>query len=318
MEEKRKYRELCRGNPEIPIINRDWWLDAVCGGPDRWDVALVERNGEIVASMPYCKRKKTLFQVIAMPQLTLTMGVWMRYPAGAGTADKLSWEREIYAELIDRLPRVDYFHQQLHGDNTNWSVFYWRGFRQMSRFTYMIEDTSDLARVHEGFSAQVKRDIRSAERQVRIVQSDDLDRFQEVNLTMFDPPHFAMPYAYETLQAVDRACRERGCRQILFAEDAQCRALCALYLVWDDRCTYYLLGGETPQSRESGAHALLVWHAIREASKRGQPFDFHGGMHEPIERIYRSFGAAQKSYSQLSRVNGKLFKLAYYMKQALR
>ncbi len=315
---KFRYRELCKRESGIPLFDRDWWLDAVCGGSAGWDVLLVERGGEIVASMPYRKLRKSLFQVISMPQLTLTMGVWIRYPDGSGAANRLSWERDIYTELIDRLPRVDYFNQQFHGDNTNWSVFYWRGFRQMSRFTYMIEDTSDLERVYAGFSEQVQADIRKAERLVRVVESDDLDRFQEVNRAMFDPPHFTMPYDYEVLQAVDRACGERSMRQILFAEDAQGRALCALYVVRDARCTYYLLGGDTPQAKESGAHALLVWHAIREAAGRGQPFDFHGGMHEPIERIYRSFGASQKSYYQITKVSGRLFKLAYYLKQALR
>ncbi|WP_123041912.1 GNAT family N-acetyltransferase [Cohnella candidum] len=315
---KSKYRELCSTEPGVPLFDQDWWLDAVCGGPDNWDVALVERGGRIVASMPYRKTKKSMFEVISMPQLTLTMGVWIRYPEFPNQDAKLSYEREIYTELIEQIPAVDYFNQQLHWDNTNWSIFYWKGFRQTSRFTYVLEDTTDLERVYGEFSDKVKADIAKAEGRIRVVESDDLDLFQATNSKMFDPPRFSMPYSYETLKAVDERCRRRNRRKILLALDADGNAQCALYLVWDDRCTYYLLGGETPEAKMSGAHSLLVWHAIREMSKDRKAFDFHGGMHEPIERIYRSFGAAQKPYFQISKINGKLFKFAYYLKQAIR
>lgn len=314
-----RYRALCRRDPDLlPIYDRDWWLDAVCGGSDRWDVALVERGGEIVASLPYFKRRKSVFQTISMPELTLTSGIWMRYPEEASAADKLAWEREVHLDLIGQLPRVDFFHQQIHGDMTNWSTFYWHGYRQMSRFTYVLEDTSDASRLYDQFSEFAKSDIAKAERQLTVVVGDEIDKFQDVNRTTFDPPRFTMPYTLETLQAVDRACRARSCRQILLAEDAHGRPHCALYLVWDRRVTYCLLGGETPMSKTSGAHALLFWHAIREAARRGHSFDFCGGMHEPAERLYRSFGATQKTYHQLTKVNGKLFKLAYYLKQAIR
>ena len=47
-----KYRVLCREEPSIPIFSRDWWLD-VTAGPGNWDVSIVERDGKIVAAMPF-------------------------------------------------------------------------------------------------------------------------------------------------------------------------------------------------------------------------------------------------------------------------
>lgn len=54
---KDKYRDLLETETTIPIFSRDWWMDAVCG-EDNWDVLLVEKDNEIVASMPYYKKKK--------------------------------------------------------------------------------------------------------------------------------------------------------------------------------------------------------------------------------------------------------------------
>ena len=52
MTNKEKYSEFCQKEKNIPIFSKDWWLDAVCG-ENNWDVALVEKGGQIMASMPY-------------------------------------------------------------------------------------------------------------------------------------------------------------------------------------------------------------------------------------------------------------------------
>lgn len=75
---KDKYRHLLETEKTIPIFSRDWWMDAVCG-EDNWDVLLVEKNGEIVASMPYYIHKKYGLTVITQPTLTQTNGMWIYY-----------------------------------------------------------------------------------------------------------------------------------------------------------------------------------------------------------------------------------------------
>ncbi|MCD9023657.1 GNAT family N-acetyltransferase [Cohnella silvisoli] len=319
MDSKSKYRELCRNNSDIPLFDQDWWLDITCGGADNWDVCLVERGNEVIASLPYYKIKKYGFNLIRMPQLTLTMGIWIRYPKNQKYATKLAYEREIYLELINLLPSMDYSQQQFNRNITNWSTFYWRGFRQTTRYTYVIEDLRDLDSVYSNFTGQVQSEIRDAERlNLRIVESDDVDKFYGLHRKVFDPKNFPMPYSLDILKSLDQALRERQCRKIWFAEDDRGRVHSAVYIVWDQHCAYNLLGGSDPDSSAGGSHSMLIWHAIREMSKVTKQFDLHGGMHEPVERFFRAFGAQQKPYFQISKINGKLFKFAYYLKQAIR
>ena len=47
---------------------------------DNWDVILVEKDGEIVASLPYYFHKKFTCKIINMPPLTQTMGPYIKYP----------------------------------------------------------------------------------------------------------------------------------------------------------------------------------------------------------------------------------------------
>lgn|GEM_PF-4541022 len=70
--------------------------------------------------------------------------------------------------------------------------------------------------------------------------------------------------------------------------------------------------------RTSGASSLLLWEAIRFALQVAERFDFEGSMFEPIERFFRGFGAVQKPYFQISKVDGKWLKLAYGLKEALK
>ena len=57
MTNKDLYSKLCENESTIPIFSKDWWLDAVCGD-ENWDVAIVEKGGEIWATMPYFIIKK--------------------------------------------------------------------------------------------------------------------------------------------------------------------------------------------------------------------------------------------------------------------
>ncbi|QJD87200.1 GNAT family N-acetyltransferase [Cohnella herbarum] len=317
MDAKSKYRELCRSNGEMSLFDQDWWLDITCGGTDNWDVILIERNGEVIASLPYHRIKKYMFKVIQMPELTLTMGIWMKYPSGQSEEDKLAYEREVFLELIERLPEVDYSYQHFHWNITNWSPFYWKGFRQTTRYTYVFEDLRDLDRIYANFRDNIRAEIRKAEKILRVVESDDLDKFHEINKKTFDRQQVSMPHSFEILKPLDQACSERNCRRIWFAVDEQDRIHSAIYMVWDANCAYYLLGGADSELRKSGSHSFLLWHAIKEMSKVTKQFDLHGGMHEPVERFFRAMGAKQQSYFQVSKIKGKLFQFAYYVKQAL-
>ncbi|MCD9023658.1 GNAT family N-acetyltransferase [Cohnella silvisoli] len=313
---KSKYREMCRNRGDMSLFDQDWWLDITCGGPDNWDVCIVERGNEIVASLPYYKVKKYLFNVIEMPELTLTMGIWMKYPKNLKNDMKLNYEREIYTELIEKLPQVDYSYQHFNWNITNWSTFFWKGFRQTTRYTYVYENIQDLDQIYANFRDNIRAEIRKAEKILKVVESDDLETFHRINKKTFDRQNVPMPHNYETLKLLDQACRKRGCRKIYFAVDEQGQIHSVIYMVWDAKCAYYLLGGADSELRKSGSHSFLLWHAIREMSKVTKQFDLHGGMHEPVERFFRALGALQKPYFQVTKIQGKLFKFAYYMKQA--
>lgn len=71
MKNKYKYRQFCEKETTIPIFSQAWWLDAVAG--DYWDVCVVEKGDQILATMPYVVKKKFGLTLLMQPQLTQTI-----------------------------------------------------------------------------------------------------------------------------------------------------------------------------------------------------------------------------------------------------
>ncbi|SFB47905.1 Acetyltransferase (GNAT) domain-containing protein [Cohnella sp. OV330] len=285
-----KYRLICRNETSIPIFSRDWWLDSVA--ENQWDVALAERNGMIVAALPYVKKENK----IIMPKHTQTMGIWAAYPPKQKNSTRLGYEKDIFNELIDQLPTVDHFFQRFHYSVTNWLPFYWRGYQQTTRYTYVLDQLEDLNRVFNEFRSNIKTDIRKAVRSVDIKIEDDIEKFYTVNQKTFERQNVPMGYTLDYVKKIDRACRERNCRKMWFAYDQDNRIHAAIYVIWDENSAYYIMGGGDPELRNSGATSLLLWEAIKHSATVTAKFDFEGSMLEPVERFFRAFGAKQTPY----------------------
>src|SRR5258708_11315108 len=119
------------------IFQEAWWLDSVA--PNAWQSLEVVEGGQIVARMPIVLHRKLGFRVIRQPPLTQVLGPWIR-PSCASAARRMAREKRLLNELIDQLPRWDYFEASFHRRITNWLPFYLRGFQQKTRKTYLLEE----------------------------------------------------------------------------------------------------------------------------------------------------------------------------------
>lgn len=282
------------------IFSQPWWLDAVA--PGFWDEVTVDKGGQTVARLPYVIRHKRGATLLTMPPLTQTLGPWLRPYSGKYT-NRLSEEKRLMTELIEKLPKFDLFRQNFHHSITNWLPFHWRGFQQTTRYTYVIEKLTDLNDVWQETRSNIKTDVRKAESQLVVRHDLGLDVFLDLNELTFARQGMSLPYSRDLVARLDHACAERNCRKIFFAKDVQGRVHAAAYIVWDEKAAYYLMAGSDPELRNSGAMSLVMWEAIQYSATVTQTFDFEGSMIEPVERFFRSFGAKQKPYFQVSKLN---------------
>ncbi len=285
------------------IFQQPWWLDAVA--PNSWHSIEIIENDTLKARLPYIMHKKRGLTLLTMPTLTQTLGPWSA-PSQAKYAKQLSREKDLMTLLISKLPAYDYFCQNFHYSITNWLPFYWQGFTQTTRYTYVLEKLNDLEKIWSGFQENIRTDIRKAQKILTVKTDLDINRFFNLNALTFQRQGKQIPYSLEFVQRLDAACIKHQASKIFFAEDAQGRIHAAIYITWDENSAYYLMGGADPELRNSGATSLLMWEAIQFAVTVTKKFDFEGSMIESVERFFRAFGARQIPYFQITSMSRRM------------
>lgn len=238
------------------------------------------------------------------------MGPWLRR-SKAKYARQLAEQKNLMGQLIDQLPQFDLYFHNWHYSVNNWLPFYWRDFKQSTRYTYVLDNLSDPHSIWSGFQENIRTDIRKAESRFGLRVRDDLgvECFLDLNRKSYARQSMGVPYADELVRRLDLACEIRSCRKIWIAEDQQGRAHAGIYVVWDENSAYYLMGGGDPELRSSGATSLCLWQAIRHAASVTDRFDFEGSMIEPVERFFRGFGARQVPYFSIFKTPSRLLRL---------
>ena len=298
---KEEYIKFCEDNKSC-IFSEPWWLDAVAG-EDNWNVMLYKKGGTIQSAMPYAYTRKSDWITIKQPLLTQRNGAVFIYPKNQKYTSKLSFEKKalkFYIEEIEKL-KISSFSQAFSYNFTNWLPFYWNGYNQITRYSYVIEDTSDKEKVYQQIDSSTKNLIRKAEKTIKVYEDLDLKQFYKINSMTFERKNIDIPYSFELLARIDMACKTRNCSKILYAKDKNENIHAAIYLVWDSESIYYILGGINPDFKTSNSTSLLIKEAIFLASDLGLKFDFEGSMNEDIERFFSTFGGIQKQYFTISK-----------------
>ena len=244
-----------------------------------------------------------------MPPLTQNFKLWIRYSKGQKYADKLSYEKKIVFELIEKLPKFDYFSQNLYYSITNWLPFHWKGFKQTTRYTYVIEDLSELEGIFNNFSYAKKKNIKKAKKIVE-VKSDlpPRDFYENHKLTLKKQSQI-ISYSFEVLKNIYNEVYSHDSGKVFYAIDDKNNLHAALLIIWDDIQAYDLISTIDPDYRASGAATLLIKEAIKYVFKKTTKFDFEGSMIESVENSFRQFGTIQKPYFNISKINSKILQL---------
>lgn len=305
-EERKTYRKFLRRCKDVPVFFQDWYLDAVCTEGE-WGAATVEKGDQVAAVLPYYLKQKGPFRYITMPHLCRFMGPYL-HPDWRRPDRELRLLRELAAQL----PRVDAFRQHFHYLQTNWLPFYWEHFQQQTRYSYRLEGLNDLEAVYQ----KLHRDYRNnklprAEERVGLRTDLTVESFYEVAGKSYARQGLSQPFSFAFFKNLTEALHANEAGRLFFAVDAQERIHSVALLVWDRQSSYYLVAGDDPDLRDSGAGVWLTWQLVKFTAEVLQlpTFDFLGSMIEPIERVRRQFGAVQRPYSEVWQYRSTLFRL---------
>jgi hypothetical protein len=272
------------------LFEEPYWLDAVA--PDQWHAVEVEHDGHVIGRLPYATKRRFGLKAITSPSLTPWLGPWIRR-TGAKPANELAHQHEVLEQLIKGLPKADKMSISCAPEFQNLMAFYWAGYVLKLAYTYRLYDVEDHQRLWSGMRDTVRNKCKKAEKLTAINRERDVGTVIAAMEQTFRRQGMDMSATFPTLERIDEVMGRRNQRAIYAAEDGQGRVHAAVYVVYDDRHSFYLCSGSDPELRNSGAHALALWHAIKDTAGRSQMFDFEGSMVRNIEPFIRGFGPHQ-------------------------
>lgn len=305
---KEKYIKFCDKN-SIPLFSQYWWLDAVCG-QDNWDVILAEKGEQVIASMPYFLQKKSVFNTIFMPPLTQTMGPYVRYEKNLNQNKRVSLEKKVFSEIIEKIPHKSFFFQNFHYSIKNWLPFYWKGYKQSSYYTYLVEDIKNHEQVLKNFSSSKRAEVKKGIKQsLEVVFDLDVDTLYNHHIATLAEKKQKIVYTKPLLKNIVAEAKKRNLGQIIGVKKDN-ELLCCMLVVWDNESAYNLITSINFESRKYGAASFMFYEAIKYSSQFVDIFDFEGSMVENIESSYRQFGTKQVPYFRITKANNILLKIA--------
>lgn len=317
---KDKYRKLSETETTIPIFSRAWWMDAVCG-EDNWDVLLVEKGNECVASLPYYFKKNYGFTAITQPPLTQTNGIWIKYPPNQTYSSRLSYEKEVMTDIINQLQtlNVDYYNQNFHYSITNWQPFYWRGFTQTTYYTYVIPyiNAINLDDLFSKFSRAKRRNIKRAESILNVKMGLGAREFYDNHRMTLEKQGKKISYSFNIFKRIYDATLQRGYGHTIYAVDNNQEIHSALFVIWDENSAYDLISTIDPDFRDSGSASLLIREIIKYVSTKTTHFDFEGSMIEGVANSFRQFSTIQKPYFNISFMSRRM-RVAYHFRELIK
>ena len=298
---KIEYSKFCC-DESLPLFFQPWWLNIVVG--ENWSVCLAKENGNIIGVLPYVFKKKLGVKIISQPDFTQYLGPYFSLSSYNRKTSLSTIKKGMY-ELINNLPKHQIYSQYWHHSIKNWLPFYWKNFEQTTRYTYRLNNLDDLNLLWSNLHGNIRREIKKAESRynLKIEDNNNTNDLFKLIISTYKRQNKKIFFNLESFKYICEKTIERGNGKILIARDEHGNAHAGLFLVWDENCSYYLIGGSCPKLRNSGAMSLCMWKAILFASNVSRAFDFEGSMIEDIERYFRGFGSTPTEYYFIIMVN---------------
>jgi hypothetical protein len=293
------------------LFAKSYYLDAI-GLP--YKIGVLKKNETIKGGIVLSKNEMRLF---ANPLFAKYLGILL-CPIESKYVNRITEEKKIIENIVANLNHRS-FDYTFHPEFQNWLPFYWKGYRQTTRYTYRIASLKSVDQIIKNVESRVRKNIRKAEKHnIYIENKISLADFYRINELSFIRQGGPIPFSFSFFTEFYNTLKKHNAIELLAAKDTknQIHAVCGI--VYDNKCGYLLFNGSNPDVANVEANTLLVMKTIEHAAKVTQAFDFEGSMLKPIERFYRGFGGEMTAYMNIWKHNSlntfKRFSIKLYKK----
>ena len=275
-------------SPRGTLFHKSFWLKA---SGRRFVIYGYFKGGTLFAGIPLAYRKMFGIKIATHPPLAPYLGPIFRSQE-AKYVNRISEEKEISRQIAKRLKKELFALFVTPPGETDLQPFLWEGFSVGVKYTYIINLNNSLEDIWKSMNDKRRNNIRKAERDgINIIPSDDFDLCFSLVEKTFAKQDMKTDFKAAAF-SYDKVLRQRQQCKSFLAKDKNGDYIATIYMVWDNKRGYYLMGGYDPEKGHHGASSLAIWEAIKFAKKELglAEFDFEGSMIPQLEQFFREFG----------------------------
>lgn len=289
-------------SPQGFLFSKSWWLDILTSGD--FKICIVIEGNEILAGLliPFISQKKAQHIL-----LTQSLGMlFADFGKGNMRLQKQLTKQKEFTYLILNFAEKHYNHffQKFHYNYTYWLPFYWKGYKQTSHYTYLINyknfiPDEEFTRFSKGHKWTINKVRNKSD--LKVSECFDLKEFYAEAQKTYERQKMKIGYSYELLEKLHENLMKRGNCKIFKITDSNNVIHAMEYFIYNHKEAYYWLGTSDEEHRDSGGHTYLTWHAINYFCGKVDIFNFGGSMIEQVERNFRNFSAEPYQYFAISK-----------------
>jgi hypothetical protein len=291
--EIQEYDLLIDNSKEGTLFHNSWWLDAVSRN-SKMPFEIVYYGAfegeKMFGVMPIPIFRQFGIKFIYNPKLTPYLGsVFIK--DGKNKIKKyreVSKIKEANLEFAKELKKhgVCLYYSFGH-KHIDLQPFKWQGFNIEVHYTSSL-NLDDLSKIWSNIDSRRQHEITKNTDSILIKFSEIDEYILLYNETMKRQNQKALNT--NIWKDIYEACKKEHNRCEIFTGYLENEVVAALFLVWDNKRSYYLGGGIKENSH--GAMSLLFWEAIKYSKEKIglNEFDFEGSDVKSIEFYFRKFG----------------------------
>ena len=291
--DKQKWDQCISSADNGLIYGYSFYLDAMS---KNWD-ALILGDYEMV--MPLTWNKKYTIYYLYQPFFCAQLGIF---------GNEIS--TKIVKAFFENVPlKFKYWDIYLNKDN----VFSVPGYPMYERINYVLPLQNNYEDLAKNIAQSHLRNIKRAQQQGNILKKDipivDVIALAKEQTKNFSP---ITENDYENFSKLFELLYKKKMASTygVYSSQMQLTASCAFF--FSNQKAYYILVGNHPNGRTSGASHLMIHEFIKEHAGTNLLLDFEGSNVNSLAFFYKSFGAHLEKYAGIKRnkLSGvtKLFK----------
>jgi len=259
------------------IYPYSFYLDAMS---ENWD-ALVADDYEKV--MPLAWKKKYSIFYLYQPRFTASLGVF---------GNDIS--AEVVILFLQNIPRkFKYWDFYLNKSN----LFSLPEFPMYERHNYILPLTENYEKIRKRYATSHQRNIKrsvqygnTVKTQINIEEIIELSKIQSRNFSSLQDDDFS------NFKSLFKYLKEQNQAVTYGVYSAQNKLVASCVFLFSHGRAYYILVGNHPDGKTSGASHLLIDAFIRDYSGTGIVLDFEGSSITSLAFFYKNFGAQLEKY----------------------